>query len=263
MKITVLSALLVSIMLFSSGGLARAGKPASLDAADEMARQAQGLIAQGKTLDARTAYQRLMAEHPDYKNIEQVQKELYDLNMRLLFSDIQTPQTMIHEVQIGDTLGNISKKYNVTMDLIKTSNGMKTDTVRVGQHLRLWKEKFVVLISKSQNTLTLKSGDDVLKVYSVATGANNSTPVGTFKVVTKLENPVWYKTDAVIPPESPKNVLGTRWIGLDIKGYGIHGTVEPEKMGHQVTSGCIRMRNEEVEELYKVVPRGTEVTIVN
>jgi lipoprotein-anchoring transpeptidase ErfK/SrfK len=87
--------------------------------------------------------------------------------------------------------------------------------------------------------------------------------VGAFKILVKLENPVWYKAGAVIPPESPDNVLGTRWMGFDLEGYGIHGTVDPDKIGQQVTSGCIRMRNEEVEELYKIVPRGTPVTVVD
>ena len=56
-------------------------------------------------------------------------------------------------------------------------------------------------------------------------------------------------------------VLGTRWMGFDITGYGIHGTTEPDKIGQQVTAGCVRMRNEEVEELYTLIPVGTEVTI--
>jgi lipoprotein-anchoring transpeptidase ErfK/SrfK len=50
-------------------------------------------------------------------------------------------------------------------------------------------------------------------------------------------------------------------MGFDITGYGIHGTTEPDKIGQQVTAGCVRMRNEEVEELYTLIPVGTEVTI--
>ena len=52
-------------------------------------------------------------------------------------------------------------------------------------------------------------------------------------------------------------------MGLTAKGYGIHGTAEPEKLGQQVTAGCVRMKNEEVEELYGILPPGTEVTIVD
>ncbi len=230
---------------------------------DASYEQAQELVSSGKLLEARSAFQQIVTEHPDYKEIEKVQNDLYSLNMRILFSNIQSPEAIVHEVKVGDTLGKISKQYNVTMDLIKTCNSLKGETVRVGQKLRIWTGKFSILVNKSQNTLMLKSGEEVLKVYSVSTGANNSTPVGSFKIVTKLENPVWFKAGAVIPPESPDNVLGTRWLGFNLEGYGIHGTVEPDKIGQQVTAGCVRMRNDDVEELYKVVPRGTEVTVVD
>ena len=230
---------------------------------DGLYEQAQALASAGKTLESQAAYEKIIAEHADYKDIEKVQNNLYDLNMKVLFSNIMTPQTVLHEVKVGDSLGKISKQYNVSMDLIKVCNNMKGETVRVGQKLRIWTGKFTVSVSKSQNTLMLKSNEDVLKVYPVSTGANNSTPVGTFKIMVKLENPVWFKAGAVIPPESPENVLGTRWMGFDLEGYGIHGTVNPDKIGQQVTAGCVRMRNEDVEELYKIVPRGTPVTVVD
>ena len=53
-----------------------------------------------------------------------------------------------------------------------------------------------------------------MKTYRVSTGKDNSTPIGTFKIVSKLVNPVWYSQGAIVPPESPENVLGTRWLSL-------------------------------------------------
>ena len=97
----------------------------------------------------------------------------------------------------------------------------------------------------------------------MATGKDNSTPIGTFKIVTKIPNPVWYKQGAVVPPDSPENILGTRWMGIDKQGYGIHGSVDPNAIGKQVTAGCVRMNNGDVEELFALVPIGTEVTIVD
>lgn len=230
---------------------------------DALYTQAQTLVKEGRLWDAKMIYAQITDEHADFKDIEKVQQEMYQLNMKILFSNIQTPHTIVHEVVIGDTLGKISKQYNVTIDLIKASNNIQGEIIRVGQKLRIWTGKFSVYVSKSQNFLMLKSNEEILKIYNVSTGANNSTPVGTFKVTTKLENPVWFKAGAVIPPESPDNVLGTRWLGFDKEGYGIHGTVEPDKIGQQVTAGCVRMRNEDVEELYKIVPRGVEVTVVD
>lgn len=256
--------ILCAVLLLIGCGQAdgKGGKFGS-SAADALYAQAQTLATEGKSLEAKAVYEQIINEQSDYKDIEKVQEELYALNIKILLSNIPTPQTVIHEVQVGDTLGKISKQYNVAMELIKTCNNMKSDVVRVGQKLRIWTGKFSIYVDKSQNILILKSNEEVIKVYHVSTGKNNSTPVGTFKITTKLENPVWFKAGAVIPPESPDNVLGTRWLGFDIEGYGIHGTVEPDKMGQQVTAGCVRMRNEEVEELFQIVPRGTEVTIVD
>jgi lipoprotein-anchoring transpeptidase ErfK/SrfK len=87
--------------------------------------------------------------------------------------------------------------------------------------------------------------------------------VGNFKIVNKLINPPWFKAGAVVPPESPDNILGSRWMGFNLTGYGIHGTTEEETIGRQITQGCVRMTNSEVEELFAIVPTGTEVTIVD
>ncbi len=167
------------------------------------------------------------------------------------------------EVKKGDSLTNIAKKNGTTIDLIRKVNGLPSTKLSVGQKLKVPNVKFALVIDKSQNTLILKVGEEILKTYIVSTGANNSTPVGVFKVTDKLINPTWYKSGAVVPHGSPANVLGTRWIGLTQKGYGIHGTTEPDKLGQQVTAGCVRMRNEEVEELFGFVVPGTEVTIVD
>jgi len=67
----------------------------------------------------------------------------------------------------------------------------------------------------------------------------------------------------MIPPGDPENILGTRWMGLDKESYGIHGTTDPKSLGLQATAGCVRMRNSEVEQLYSIVPVGTEVTIID
>lgn len=119
-----------------------------------------------------------------------------------------------------------------------------------------------LLVDKSENVLFLKDGQTILKKYTVSTGKDNSTPVGVFKVTDRLKNPTWYTKGKVIPYGSAGHEIGTRWIGINRKGYGIHGTVEPEKLGQSVSAGCVRMRNEEVEELFNYVSRDTRVTIV-
>lgn len=174
------------------------------------------------------------------------------------------PHSVIHEVMAGNTLVGIARKYHVTENLVKRINNIQGSKLNVGSKLKIPTYKFSVVVDKSQNTLILKGDEDLLKTYVVSTGKDNSTPVGDFKITNKLTNPTWYKGDGkVIPYGSPENQLGTRWMGLTKKGYGIHGTIEPEKLGQQVTAGCVRMKNEDVEELYGFLIPGTEVTIVD
>jgi len=232
--------------------------------AKQLYTQALELKRNGEVIKAKENYQKILTEHPDFLNVEKAQTELEHLNMELIFSNTLVPgKSVIHEVKTGDTLGVLAKKYGTTIDLIKRSNRLTSNVIRLGQKLRIWTGTFNIFIDKSQNLLTLKDGNEILKTYHVSTGAGNITPVGEFKIDSRLIDPVWFNKGIVVPPESPQNVLGTRWLGFDLPGYGIHGTVEPETIGQQVTAGCVRLKNEDVEELYSIIPRGTKVVIVD
>lgn len=260
-------ALLLLFIFFSKGQSRHAtspGRAAQVREARELYHQAGKLRNMRELVRARAVYQEIIKNYPDLENIAAVQQDLEAVNLEMLFSSFEVPgKTQMYEVVAGDSLVKIAKKFNTTVELIKRSNNKKNDVVRLGEKLRIWNGAFNIFVDKSQNILVLKDGSDIVKVYNVSTGENNSTPVGTFKITTKLENPVWFNKGMVVPPESPANVLGTRWLGFDLQGYGIHGTVEPQSIGKQVTAGCVRMVNEQVEELYSIVPVGTEVTVVN
>ena len=180
---------------------------------------------------------------------------------KALFSKEITPDSMAYTVKPGDSLYVIAQKNHTTVDFIKKVNGLKGDNVYPKMKLKIHTEPFSIVVDKSKNTLVLYSADVPVKKYSVATGKKNCTPVGEFKITDKLLNPTWFKTGAILPPGSPKNALGTRWMGFDKPSYGIHGTIEPKSIGTQASEGCIRMLNEEVEELYSLVPVGTKITI--
>ena len=129
--------------------------------------------------------------------------------------------------------------------------------------LKISTAKYSVVIDKSQNTLTLESNKRVMKTYKISTGENNSTPMGTFTIVNKLVNPIWYKEGIIVLPGSPANELGSRWMSLSIKGYGIHGTPDATTVGGYNTKGSIRMTNADVEELYTILSVGSKVIIVD
>jgi len=212
----------------------------------------------------KSVYQKLINDFSGNKDVGAWQKKLDETNIRIILSSQAVPGlSQEYIIQPLDNLTKISKQFNTTVDLIKKINNLASDKINPGKKLKIWTGKFSVLADKSQNILMLKCNDEIIKTYNVSTGLNNATPVGTFKITTKLVNPVWYKSGAVVPPDSPENILGTRWMGFDLEGYGIHGTTSPESIGTQATAGCVRMLNNEVEELYTFLPQGTEVTIVD
>jgi lipoprotein-anchoring transpeptidase ErfK/SrfK len=229
----------------------------------QMVDQAKEYSNQQDLAKAKETYQEIISEHPDFNQIESVQQELENINMKMVLSNAASSDSVIHEVQSGDTLGKLAKKYGTTIELIKKKNNLKGDTIRLGQKLSIWTAPFNIFVDKSQNVLYLKRANDVMKVYTVSTGANNSTPIGDFTIASRLEDPVWFNKGIVVPPESPANALGSRWLGFDTPGYGIHGTIEPETIGRQVTAGCVRMLKDDVEELYSMIPMGTKVVIVD
>jgi lipoprotein-anchoring transpeptidase ErfK/SrfK len=225
--------------------------------------QAKEAELKGNLMEAKLLYQQLIANFPNSIEVANWQKKCDDLNMKLLFSPTVTPKSTIYVIKPADTLSKIARQFKTTVELIKKSNNIHDDKIFPGRRIKVWDAPFSVVVDKSQNILILKSDEEIIKTYQVSTGINNSTPTGNFKIVNKLINPTWFKAGAIVPSGSPDNVLGARWLGFDLVGYGIHGTNDPQSLGKQVTQGCVRMSNSDVEELYTLVPEGTEVTVVD
>lgn len=127
-----------------------------------------------------------------------------------------------------------------------------------------------IVVDVSENRLWLYEGLEVVKEYRVATGVPGyPTPVGTFRIVDKKENPTWYNPDptgwgAGLPlwiGPGPGNPLGTRALYLDAPGIRIHGTWDDSSIGTAASHGCIRMHVEDSEEMYPLVPVGARVLV--
>ncbi|MBN3040293.1 MAG: L,D-transpeptidase family protein [Candidatus Omnitrophica bacterium] len=221
------------------------------------------VLPNAEPIQARDLLKEKMLKATDPNELKAIQKQIEELNMDILFSPEIDECSLVYEVQPKDVLSRIAKKHETTVNLIKRANNLESDIIIPGQKLKVNKCSFSIVVDKSQNVLTLVQNGEAVKKYIVSTGADSSTPIGDFVIINKLENPTWYKTGAVIPPDSPDNILGTRWMGFDLKGFGIHGTTEPDKLGQQITLGCVRMKNEDVEEIYDIIPVGTEVIIVD
>jgi L,D-transpeptidase ErfK/SrfK len=118
-----------------------------------------------------------------------------------------------------------------------------------------------IVVSLTDHKLVLLDGSRVVKTYDTASGKPSTpTPAGSFTVAGKVANPV-YRAHGQDVPAGPNNPVGTRWIGLSMKGYGIHGTNAPKSIGKNASHGCIRMRNKDVEELFELVQAGMPVEL--
>lgn len=114
-------------------------------------------------------------------------------------------------------------------------------------------KKKIIHIDVENKTLYLidNTNKEIIKKYTVATGKSNSrTPLGNFTIIEKGK---WGEG------------FGSRWLGLDVPWgiYGIHGTNKPGSIGLNVSAGCVRMRNTDVEEVFDQVEVGTRVVITN
>ena len=118
-----------------------------------------------------------------------------------------------------------------------------------------------IVISIPDRKLALVEGDRVVRVFDTAVGAARTpSPMGSYTIIARLADPTWYTRGRIVPP-GKSNPLGTRWLGLSLKGYGIHGTNNPASIGHNASHGCIRMRNRDVEELFEMVAVGDAVEL--
>jgi lipoprotein-anchoring transpeptidase ErfK/SrfK len=118
-----------------------------------------------------------------------------------------------------------------------------------------------VVISIPDRKLLLIDGGHLLRIYDVAVGKPSTpSPQGEFRIVNRIPNPTWYGPSQVVKP-GKNNPLGTRWMGLSARGYGIHGTNAPHSIGKAASHGCIRMRQRDLEELFDLVDVGVTVEL--
>ena len=193
------------------------------------------------------------------------------VNTVLVNSDAPAPEKAAYIVKEGDSLAKIAADQNTTVGALQRFNDLDPTNpiIYPGNVLYVIQGTWSVFVSKSRYRLLLMNDGRLFKMYPVGIGRQNRTPVGVFEVSSKVREPAWTPPGRHIPYGDPENVLGTRWLGIRpiegtdkaLKGYGIHGTWQPETVGTAASQGCIRMRNEDVNELYDLVPKGTRVVI--
>ena len=166
-----------------------------------------------------------------------------------------------YEIQSGDFLQRVAPKYGLNWEYLAALNRVDPRRVRAGQKLKVIKGPFSAFVDLSDFELTVHCHGFFVKRYSIGTGRNSSTPVGKFAVLERITSPQYTDPNGrVIEGGQPTNPLGTHWIDLG-DSYGIHGTIEPNSIGKAESAGCVRMRNEDVVEVYNFLVKGSEVVI--
>lgn len=158
------------------------------------------------------------------------------------------------------------KASGLSMRAVTVSTVMVLAVQAIGQQPAATRQvapaKRVILVSLEDHKLALVEDGQVKKIYIVAVGKPSTpSPAGTFTIERRIKNPTYSHNGKIVPP-GPGNPVGTRWMGLSIKGYGIHGTNEPKSIGKAASHGCIRMAKADLEEMYEMVAVGDTVELV-
>ena len=227
----------------------------------------------GNPLDAHTLYKEAIADADKGSDAwEEAVSYLGALNTKRLFSQTPTPDSKVYTVKAGDNLSAIGDKLNVTQGQLLRANGLDNpDKLRLNQTLKYTPKDFRIVIERTTCKIYLMDSEGIFKVYSTGLGRpGKETTTGRYIIGNKEKDPTWHKPGATpIPPGDPRNELGSRWLPLipDEEALptdlGIHGTIQPDSVGRYSSSGCPRMHNIEVEELYDLVVLSTPVQIVD
>ena len=216
-----------------------------------------------------------------------VRERLTFLNESTVFSKMRNaeqiakdPIVSLHKVQSGEYLSTIGNTYRIPYQLIERINDIDARRLQAGQGVQVIKGPVHAQIDKSDYRMDLFVEDPdglriYLKSYTVGLGEFDSTPIGKWivkpgsKVGPANGGPSWVnpRTGERYDRNDPDIPIGEYWMALegidentrDKKGYGIHATNDPESIGRQESMGCIRMRDEDVDQVFYTLFEGASI----
>jgi hypothetical protein len=174
------------------------------------------------------------------------------------------------EVRSGDSLEALCARARAQRTDLLLCSGILERANQVGRYIhpgdriRVPLERVHVLVDLSARWLLYLHGDEIVCAWEIAVGRPESPTIpGRYRVGEKLTDPPWFrKGGPVVPFGDEENLLGTRWIAWEgSESLGFHGTWEPESIGTAASDGCVRLRNEDVEELFEILPRGAAIEV--
>lgn len=178
-------------------------------------------------------------------------------------------------VKPGDSLTSIRQRaiqsragLVICTGLIQRANQLRSEKdLHPGDVLRIPTDRVHMRVDVSTRWVLYMAGDEVVAAWEGGVGKpGQDTVPGDYVVGMKQRNPTWFRPGAApVPFGSPENLLGTRWLSWQQNGkethLGFHGTTDPNTVGGAVSSGCVRMRNADVEVLYEILPEKSAVVV--
>lgn len=189
---------------------------------------------------------------------------LGEINIKQLKSPDIGPNDIPYVIKRGDSLWKLERTLKVPMDLIKGINNLDERSLTVGQQIKIPDLDLSIVVDKGKRTLTLRNKGAFLSKYKVGINSIDARiPAKDYEIIEKHPKGMEYAADnaaTTIKAGEPGNPYGSRWLSIT-RETGIHGTNEPEKIGKYIDNGFIAMANEDIEELYSLVRKGTKVHV--
>lgn len=274
----------------SSTGTLPSDLQASLTAADRAWKE-------NRLVEARTLLNRaLLDPRTGEADRAAIRAQISELNKTLVFSPAvlkADPLAETYTIKSGDALARITQRMGLAVDwrLIQRINHISNPSrISVGQKIKLLRGPFHAVVDKSEFRMDVYAGDPVsasagrptradgvepgwiyIRSFRVGLGEHGTTPIGTFVVRqnSKLINPFWKnpRTGEEFAADDPKNPIGEHWLGLDgldeatkaFQGYGVHGTIDPESIGKEMSMGCVRLAPADIALVYEMLEEGVSI----
>ena len=259
--------------------------PATPGSAGATLRQGMNLIGEGKIIEGRKMLSRVLTSGDPSVTASDalaIRDTLASVNKSIVFTDRtleNDPLVEMYTIVSGDLLSTIARKYKVTYQFLEQINSVDAKRIRVGQKIKVIKGPFHAVVDKSDYRMDVFAKDTdgaslYITSFSVGVGKDDSTPIGSFicRSSGKVINPSYThpRTGKFYAAEDPENPVGEHWIALEgtdehtkgIRGYAIHGTIDPASIGKQASLGCVRMLAKDVEQVYKLLVDGQSTVVI-
>jgi lipoprotein-anchoring transpeptidase ErfK/SrfK len=234
------------------------------------------LLAEGRWREARAKLAPLFVAPCSDADRTSLSTKGLEISQQLLVLKPDEKDLELYEIQQGDTLEGIAKKFktlNGVKGAVMLLNNYKENSVlRVGRKVKVPRGAWSIVVDKTLFKLWICYEGAPVKAYPVTIGAENKpTPAAKFVVGVRNPKPAWWPPaelnikEAPIKYGDPRNPLGEWWVALDHDmhhGIGIHGTNEPQTIGTKASNGCVRMLNDDVCEVAAITYKGMVVTVV-